>query len=56
MNLKFLNTALKINDILCSRTHLIENNTDSALFAYVLEKEVHHIKQMYEKIKPELKK
>lgn len=46
LNLKFLNTALKINDLLCSRKHMIENNIDFELFVYVLEREVHYIKQL----------
>ena len=55
-NLKFLNTTLKINDILCSQNNSIDNLIDSELFVYALDKEIQNIKQLYNKIKPELKK
>ena len=51
LNLKFLNTTLKINDLLCSRRHMIENDIDSALFAHALEKEIRYIKQLCTTIK-----
>ena len=56
LNLKFLNTTLKINDILCSQKNFIYDSIDSELFIYTLENEIHNIKQFYKKINHELKK
>lgn len=49
-NLKFLNTALKINDLLCSKKDLITNSIDSQLFVFVLENEIHFVNTLCKKL------
>jgi len=51
LNLKFLNTALKINDVLCSQTNQVINSIDTDSFVYSLEKEISCIKQLCETMK-----
>jgi hypothetical protein len=50
-NLKFLNAALKINDILYSQTNQLGNPIDVDSLVYSLEKEIFCIKQLCRKMK-----
>jgi hypothetical protein len=50
LNLKFLNTALKLNDILCSQKNMI-GDSNSELFMYSLEKEVSCVRQLCDRMK-----
>lgn len=45
-NLKFLNSVLKLNDIICSASGLISNENDLKLFQYVIEKELDFVKEL----------
>ena len=45
-NLKFLNSVLKLNDIICSASGLISDENDLKLFQYVIEKELDFVKEL----------
>ena len=39
-NLKYLNTSLKLNDIICSQQKKLSNEIDISLIEYILKKEI----------------
>ena len=45
-NLKFLNSVLKLNDIICSASGLISDENDLKLFQYIIEKELDFVKEL----------
>ena len=47
-NLKFLNTILKINDMLITQAQKIHNETDLCIFKYSLEYEIKFVKELCE--------
>lgn len=47
INLKYLNTALKLNDIICSSQNLLENNKEnSRLLEFILKKEIEYVNNL----------
>ena len=47
-NLKFLNTILKINDMLITQAQQINDQTDLSIFKYCLEFEIKFVKELCE--------
>lgn len=46
-NLKYLNTSLKINDVICSQNNLLENNKEiNQIFVFLLQKELECVKKL----------
>lgn len=46
-NLKYLNTVLKLNDVICSTLNLLNNNEESnQLLVYVLKKEIEYVNKL----------
>lgn len=47
LNLKYLNTALKINDVICSQNNLFQNKEElNQILVFVLQKELQYVKKL----------
>ena len=47
-NIKYLNTSLKVNDLLCSLNEPMVNNISKHIFIIILENELTNIKNLFE--------
>ena len=46
-NLKYLNTSLKLNDVICSTTNLLDNDKETnELFVFILKKEIEYVNKL----------
>ena len=48
-NLKYLNTLLKLNDVICSQITSIDNSIDASLFNIVISHELNFITTLIQK-------